>query len=492
MEHVLRTVSLFVTTPLMITWLGQEAYGYWITAMSWVAYFALLDLGMAFGATRFLSQAVGAKDTQRQAVIFHVANSYFRRVSLIIGVGSVALFIALPVALRNDLHALSLPAVMAATIPAGLSMALRFWWRVPQLLLRAWVRYDLIAWAAIVRVIFQSTCLMVMLPRGAGLIMVGVVHAISDIIELALQNLFAGKLPSFHADAVVDDEVAANERRALKDFTRDLVIGTIGQGVRGNIGPQATSHLFGLQAVPVYAMGTRLISMAEDVINTLFGGSLLSIFGQLKGGDDVGRLHKEFARIIAVTAGFGAAAVGGLVLFGKAFMRRWLGEKFDGTYEVMLVLAGPYALYFMQYPSHSLFFTLGWQRQLMWVRCIGGLFAGVVVISFGLIWGFMGVAYGSALEMTLVYLIAVPILVNRASGIPFVHYLWNLVLWPGIKGLALPMLAGWAMYRWITPDYLRIGVCASIYAALMVVSVPLCLLDNEGRLKLTAAMGRKK
>ena len=490
MEHALRTASLFITTPLMVQWLGQSAYGYWLAAMSVVSYFALLDLGMAFGATRFLSQAVGANDMQRLAVIMRVATTHFRRMSLIIGIGSVVVFIVMPLTLKERPN-LSLVTMLMATMPAGVSMALRFWWRTPQLLLRAWVRYDLIALAAIIRVTVQAACLIILLPRGGGLILVGVIHALSDVLELTLQNLFARKLPSAKAEIVVENEAALEVRQSIKSFTRDLVIGTVGQGVRANAGPQVTTYLFGLEMVPVFSMGTRLIGMVEDVVNTLFGGSLLSIFGQLKGGDDLPRLRKEFARMIAICSGFGAGAVGGLVLFGKAFMSRWLGAKFDGAYEVMFVLAVPYALYFAQYPTHSLFFTLGWQRQLMWVRCIGGIFAGVVEIVFGLIWGFMGVAYGAALEMTLVYAIAFPILVQRAAGIPALHYGWNLILWPALKGLILPLLAGWFLLPWITPDYTRIIVCASIYATMMVISVPLCLLDREGRKLLIDAMRRR-
>ena len=490
-EHVLRTVALFITTPLMVKWLGNSSYGYWLTAMSVVSYFSLLDLGMAFGATRFLSQAVGAKDPQRVAVIFNVACTHFRRASVIIGVGSLLVFICLPLTLK-DRPDLPFGFVLAATIPTGLSMALRFWWRMPQLLLRAWVRYDLLSLAAIIRVLFQSTGLMVMLPLTgkSGLLWVGLLNACSELLELTLQNRFAKSLPAIEAVGSVDPALAEKERQALKAFTRDLVVGNVGQGVRANVGPQVTSYLFGLTMVPIYSTGIRLISMAEDVINTLFGGSLLSVFGQLKGSEDLQRLNKEFSRIITITAGFSAAAVGGLVIFGKAFMRRWLGEGFDQSYDVMVVLAVPYALYFMQYPSHSLFFTLGWQRQLMWVRCMGGLFAGLAVIVFGLTWGFMGVAWGSALEMALVYAIAFPILVHRASGIPAWRYGWNLLLWPAMKGLALPLIAGIALRPFIVPVYLNIFACAAVYAALMVISMPLFLLDKEGRGLLWKALKR--
>lgn len=490
-EHLLRTASLFITTPLMVKWLGNVTYGYWLTAMSVLSYFNLLDLGMSFGTTRFMAQAVGARDNQRQAVIYRVATTHFRRTSMIIGLGSALSFILMPFLVSQG-HELSTQTLLLATLPAGLSMALRFLWRVPQLLLRAWVRHDLIALAAIIRVAFQSTVLMLLLPQGGGIILVGVLHALSDLLELTLQNHFSKRLPPFHHEKIEENESAAGVRKELSNFTRDVVVGSIGDGVRAGVGPQVTGFLIGLNMVPIYAMGMRLITMAEDVVNSLFGGTLLSIFGQLHGGAETERLRREFARIIAITSGFGAAAVGGLILFGKAFLRRWLGEKFDGAYEVMVVLSVPYGLYFMQYPSLSLLFTLGYQKYMMWLRCASGLLAGICAISFGLVWGFKGVAWGPAVEMSILYAVAFPLLVHKAIGIPWQKYAWNLVMWPAMKGLALPLLAGWIMRPWITPDYSRIITCSAIYAFTMVISVPLLLLDAEGREALMAALWKKR
>ena len=183
--------------------------------------------------------------------------------------------------------------------------------------------------------------------------------------------------------------------------------------------------------------------------------------------------------------------MGGLMLFGKAFMLRWLGASFEGAYEVTQILAVPYALLFMQYPANSLLYALGWQRQLTWLRCLSGILAGVFSIVFGVLWGFKGVAWGPAIEMGAFYGIAYPILVHRAAGITFTRYFWNYVLWPGVKGLALPLLAGWAMLPWITPDYARLVCCGAVYALAMVISVPVCLLDEEGRRLLLKALGRK-
>ncbi|MFZ4764472.1 MAG: lipopolysaccharide biosynthesis protein [Roseimicrobium sp.] len=490
LEHGVRTASLFITTPLVVHWLGTEAYGYWLVAMSAMGYFAVLDLGVSFATTRFMAVAVGARDAQQQAVLHRVATTHFQRMSWIIALGSFGLFLVLPYVFADQFH-LGRLSMLAATVPVGLTMALRFRCRLPQLLLRAWVRYDLLAWAAIIRVCLQSTALMVLLPRGGGLVTVGIIQALSDVLELLLQRWFSQRMPTQHHEAIVEGEASEKVKRDLIAFTRDITLGTLGDTIRFNAGPMVTGLVCGVGLVPIYSLGVRLITMLEDVVNALFGGGALSVFGQMHGAGESERMHQQFRRLLGITSGFCAASMGGLLFFGKDFMRRWMGEAFVPAFEVVQLLAVPYALFLMQYPTHSLLYTLGYQRPLMWVRCLGGAFAGVAGLFLGIAWGVRGVALGLALEMAICYTVVIPWLVHWATGVSAWRYLFGWVIWPGIKGLLFPALVGWALSGSIAPDYGLLLMGGLAYGVTILVSAPFCVLDGEGRALLRRAMGFK-
>lgn len=480
-DHGFKLAAMLVTTPLVIGALGKDGYGYWVLAMSVLSYFAFLDLGVSFSTTRFLSMAAGAKDVTKQALVCHFAKTHFGRIGNIILGGGVLALAALAV-LSNLPEGWSAGTVLAATLPGGISMAVRFRYRLPQLLLRAWIRYDLLAAASISRVVFQSTSLFVALSAGGGVIAVGLIHAVADLVELGLQRRFASFLPLVPDPVGVTAEEMLATRQEMTRYTRDVVIGSFGDSVRAGSGPQVTSIVAGMDAVAVYSLGTRLISMLEDVVNAVFGGSTLSVFGHLHGASDREAMTSTFRRLLGLTAGFCAAAMGGVVLFAGPFILLWLGPEFKESLLVVQILAVPHALMLMQYPAHSLLYTLGLQRSLMWVRCIGGVSVCVVGYLFGRIWGVSGVVAASALEVGICNTVVMSVLLSRVLNVSAGDYLIRWLIWPGIKGLAFPLIIGLMVSPWIHAGYLGLIGGASLYGLAMIFSVVFVVMTGQDRL----------
>lgn len=234
-DHVLKTVALLLTTPLVVESLGKDGYGYWLLAMSVLSYFAFLDLGVSFSTTRFLSSAAGAKDLRRQGLVCHLAGQHFDRVGkVILGGGVLALTIL--AALSNLPEGWTPLGVLAATLPGAVTMAFRFRNRLPQLLMRAWIRYDLLAAASIIRVLFQSTCLYVAISAGGGVMAVGLIHAAADLVELGMQRIFSRRVPSIPEVRDVGAEEMQSTQLEMRNYTRDILIGSIGDSVRSGGG----------------------------------------------------------------------------------------------------------------------------------------------------------------------------------------------------------------------------------------------------------------
>ncbi|AIE86672.1 polysaccharide biosynthesis protein [Fimbriimonas ginsengisoli Gsoil 348] len=92
-------VSLVVTVPLTVHYLGPERYGVWMTVSSFVAMMAFADLGMGIGLLNQVADANGAQDRKRM----HIAISSAFMLLLCIGsvlslvlIGLVALNVQFP------------------------------------------------------------------------------------------------------------------------------------------------------------------------------------------------------------------------------------------------------------------------------------------------------------------------------------------------------------------------------------------------------------
>jgi O-antigen/teichoic acid export membrane protein len=488
LDHLVKIAAVFYTTPLMLRCLTADGYGSWLLAMNVIGYFLLLDLGVSFASTRYFAMAVGSGDTRHQGVVLAVAQRFFRIIGLAILVCTAAALPLMPWLASANFSTWEVTAPLAI---CGSITALRFALRMPMILLRAHVRYDLLAWCAIGRSLAQVSMMTYALQAGYGLVGAAVVHGCGDCIELALQALCARRMPHPEVGDLPQDDVQ-KAKRELFSYSNSILLVNIGDSLRLQVNPLLISKMCSVSEVPIYSIGLRLITMLEDVVNALFGGQILAAFSQLHGAEKHDALRDQFRRVTRLTASFSAWAVGGVAFFGHAFFMRWMGADFGRAHDVMLILALPYALRFMQYPSHSLLYTLNKQQWLIWVNFIGGVVTVILALILGPIYGLNGVVLGTAIEMGIVYLFIMPLLVRKSAQMNPLVYLGSTVLWPGLRALALPALFAWWIRGWLTPDYSRLFLCGAGYALVFLISAPWLAMDADMRQSLWRAIRRQK
>lgn len=480
LDLVIKTAAVFVTTPVMVRSLGQEGYGTWLLAMTVVAYFLLVDMGVAFSSTRFIAMALGSGNKERLGALMVATQRFFRLAGILVVAASA---LALPFAswLVPEGYVSCFRWVLGV---CGCGVALRFFFRMPVILLRANVRYDLQAWASIGRSLMQAPAMYYVLVQGGGLFGAALVQGGGECIELTFLALLAQRFPR-PVCAALTAEKDRGLRRELFSYSRTIVLGMVGESLRTEVNPFLITRLGGVERVPIYSIGLRLITMLLDVVNALFGGQLLAAFSQLHGADDGETLRRQFQRISQVTAAFSACAMGGAVWLAKPFLSRWVGAELAPAHEVMLLLSVPYCLHFMQYPAYNLLYTLGKTNWVVTMSFIGGAISALVSALLG--WWLSpehvvrGVVLGTAALKLLERGVVMPILVSRCLPVTAWNYLFINSLWPAAKALVLPALYAWLVHSWLTPDYSRILLLTAGYVTVCVVSAPFTALDADMR-----------
>jgi O-antigen/teichoic acid export membrane protein len=316
---------------------------------------------------------------------------------------------------------------------------------------------------------------------GRGIFALAVVQGGCDCLEILLQRVFASHLKRPNMHLGINKSECGTLKKDLFQYTRDILLGSVGDVFRGQMGPMVISRTSGPSDVATYSVSARVLGMTNDLANALFGGVLLTAFAQLHGSGDRTRLNREFERATRVTAGFGAWLIGGLLIFGGAFIERWLGKEFGAAYDLLAILAIPHALVIMQYPAYNLLFTIGGQRALMLVSCSGGVAAGVLSLFLVKYLGVQGVAMALAIELSIASLIAIPLLLRRFCGIRPVYYIGINLLWPALKGLCVPLVCAWLVRDQVQADYGALLYCGIVYALGLGISAPWLLLDRDGR-----------
>lgn len=477
LDLLIKTAAVFVTTPLLLKTLGTDGYGSWVLIMSVIGYFLLVDMGMTFSATRFIAMAVGAGDESRQALLMETMLRFFRMAALVV-IGLTAVMVpALPWIMPETDHSQHLIPVLL--ICAG-GAALRLYFRSSLVLLRAHVRYDLQAWSSILRTCLQTPALYWTLTHGHGLMGAAVCQASGECIELLAQRLFARSL-SKPQRGHVSIETLKQVRRELFVYSRSIVMGSVGDSLRLEINPFLIARMSGVDQVPVYSIGLRLITMLQDIVNAIFGGQLLAAFSQLHGGDEKEKLKEGFLKISQITSGFSACAMLGAVWIAHPFLERWVGNQVAPAHQVMLIFSLPFALHFMQYPAYNLLYTFGKTNWIVMMLVVGGVISLVLGALLGLKWGITGIVAGAAVVKLVERGFLVPWFVHRCIGVPVGRYMINSMYWPALKAMLFPALYAWLTLPFLQPEYPRLFLLGGGFALVFFLSFPWMVLDSGAR-----------
>jgi O-antigen/teichoic acid export membrane protein len=480
-----KTLAVLVTTPALIHGLGKDQYGVWILVMAMVAYFLIADLGLMFSATRFLAIAVGKKDLESQASIHHVCLRYYRMAAAVVAVLAVCMLPLLPWLADNHGHKGELQIAFSI---AACSVVARLCFRLPAILLRAHVRYDLLAVASIARTVIHAAGLLIVIREGGGIVAIASLHASCEALELVLQRLLANRLGISSTSFRYQPE-QTGLRTELFRFSRLIFLGDLGNSLRLQFTPLMIPKLQGIEALPDFSIGTRLISILEDLVNAVCGGQVLSAFGQIHGSEDKSNLRQQFLRMVHVTAGFSWAATAGVVMVADAFLMRWVGPELQEAHNVLFILAGAYAFHFSQYPAYNLMHTIGKTSWIAGVCVCGGVFSALLSLILGLHFGLVGIVSGVAVEMVISRGFIVSWLASRCSDLGFWDYFLRHILFSGLKASALPCLVGFLLRPMLSPDYSRILLFIAAYGLCFGVSFLFFVLDRDGRKMLRRQFG---
>ncbi|MEZ0274774.1 MAG: lipopolysaccharide biosynthesis protein [Roseimicrobium sp.] len=478
LEMAVKTVAMFITTPIMVRSFGQDGYGSWLLAMTMVGYLLVLDMGVTFSATRLMSIAVGARQGERLAALLSLLRRYFAYAGLVCILFIFASFWLTPWIAAGTHH----PEIVWVLAICGAATVLRYWFRQAMLLLRAHVRYDLLGLASIIRTLCQTPAMCWALLHHDGLVGAAIVHASGEVLELILQWSFTLKLPKVPGtEAGVGDSLNADARKDLIATSRDMTLVVVGMALRREVNPILIARMSGVSHLPVYSLGMRLIGLLEDMVNAIFGGQVLAALGQLHGANDQEGLKDRFLKLSHMTAAFCAGAMGGVLWLSDAFLHRWVGENLSAAAQVTWILALPHALAFMMYPVNNLLYIVGKAHWMARVVFYGGCLAMVLCIVFGLLWGFTGVVVGSAIAMFVERACILPHLLYKVTGIPPRTYVLKHLLKPALLGVAPAALFALITEPWLRPDYATILLMAAGYTIVFALTAPWLALDASTR-----------
>lgn len=433
--YVVSLLVAFLITPITIHTLGDTRYGAWALVAELIGYYGLLDLGIRGAVTYYvarhsaLNQQEDIKEMLSSAFWFLSACGF---IALLIGVGFTAGF---PYLFKTE--ALDLAEVQQSLLIMTTLIAFSLPMNAFSGALVGKQRFDVVSGVEIVNRIITGLFTYIALKAGGGLVALALVQAAGRAISWGM---------TLAACRMILGGVFTRLLWLKKQRVRSLV--TYGfQNALGNVALMVIYRLdivvvamfAGIDRVVFYSIASTLVLYASSLCSSI-SFVFTPRFTQLDSQREDDTLQKLYLFGTRATGMVVTGMVAGILVFGKDFIKLWLGASYvsgpltDRSDIILTVLILASVPRMLQGISRQRLYGTGHVRFLMWLsifEAIANLGLSILLVRH---YGPLGVAFGTLLPLLVSQIVILPVYSSRVFKLP----LWQLFS----KGFSKPLIVG--------------------------------------------------
>lgn len=330
-------LSLILSVPLTLGYLGQERYGLWMTVTSLLTLLQFADFGIGNGLLNAVALATG-KDDEREARR-NISSAFFSLlvIALVFGVGFLAVYANIDwAAIYNVTEAQA----VADAAPVTAAFAAAFLLALPLGVVgRAQQGYQEgyldSLWLILGRIIgLVCVILAISLDLGLQFLVLGFVGAPVLAQAANYVTYFYIQRPAVRPALRMWDRNAAQQviQTGFLFFALQLVV-----AVAFASDTIILAQVLGPAAVAAYTITFQLFSLVPMLVR-VFLLPLWPAYGEAKARGDHRWVETTFAKSLRSSLLIGAPVAAGLVLAGSTLIRLWTGGVIDPPFLLLVAL----------------------------------------------------------------------------------------------------------------------------------------------------------
>lgn len=439
----------FFLTPFLIDRLGKPRYDVWCVVESVLAYFTLLDMGLAACLVRYVARHHAADNRDELNRMASTCLAVFA------AAGGVAVVIGVPVlfGLSTTLTAKADgdPGVLPFMLLMLGNLAITLPLSVFPSVLDGLERYTAKSVVRLVALAVRTIGLVMAVSMFGELWPLAAVYTVVNLLEHAVLAVLCFRfLPGLQLQQRWIDRTTLRE---VKAYSADAFLAMLAGRVTVQTGAILIGLFLPVGQVTFFATAARLVEYAKALLRTVTTTLTPNVAAMEARGDHTGvaRLFVSATRWVMYLV---LPAHIGLVLFGKPFLHRWVGADFvEGSYPAMVLLSITLTAGVVQSVASRILYGMG---RLKWFARLAVVEA-VVNVGLTLAWigpyGVTGVAAAVAVP-NLVFCVGVIGLTAHGLSVSIRSYI---AAWVKPVALSFVPWGAWLVLGEPEPNYPTIG-----------------------------------
>jgi O-antigen/teichoic acid export membrane protein len=403
-----------------------------------------MDVGLGYGVQLCCARYLAQNDFGRANSVINTALLIYSVIAVIILIMTLVLAASVD---RFVGHGPDSNLVALTMLIMGINVALEFPVLAFAGIIGAYSRFDLLSYSRLGMLTITTALTVYFVGRGYS------------IFAMALIALVCGQLSNLSFLLISKycfPGLKIGLRWFRKEQVRELVnyslwsmLNGVSSLVKFKLQPIVIAFFAGPVMVTHYVVGSRLADYFRDLLfqATNLTMPMLARYHVLEQNDQLREKLRFLSKVNTLLAVFGGGLI---IIFGRAFIDRWLGPEYPDAYPVLVVLVTAMAVEVMIDPARTTMTAMGKIRFVSILETIEALINIALTIILVRSLGIFGAALGLAIPLLLLKILLVPAVLCRHVNMPSSQLYRSMV--PAVLVIGTYLLGyGWLVQHYFAP-----------------------------------------
>ncbi len=487
-SEAVKILTKIFYTPFMLRLLGSSEYGLYDLVNSVVAYLGLLSLGFGSAYLRFYSRAKVKRDDQEIAKLNGMFLLIFSVIAIICFLCGGIMVSNAEIIFKTGLTTEEVEKSKILMLIMVINMALTFPNTVFNNSIIANERFAFQKGLVLAQALLNPFLSLPLLIMGYGSIGLVVVTTLLTLGVLLLNIFYCFKKIHIRFSFSGLQWCLFTE---MFLFTFFLFLNQIIDQINWSVDRYLLGRIINTTAVTIYGIGallnTMYIEMSKSVSN-VYVTQVNRIVAENKDNEKLTQVFIKVGRMQFVVL---ALVLTGIIFFGISFLKIWVGDGFESSYYVALLLMIPETIPLIQ----NIGIEIQFAKNMHQTRSLVYLLMAIanIVISIPLIqrFGVVGAAIGTTISLVAGNGLFMNWYYQKRICIDVIRF-WKSIL-SMCKGIVIPILVGcFIMLKINTNGLLRFAAFVLLYTVIYMASMWLLGLNSQEKQQLLAIVDKFK
>ena len=471
---VLNTLVQLLYTPLLTRMLGQSEYGLYSLVSSIIGYLTVLDLGFGNAIVVYTAKYRTQKKYDEEKKLHGMFFVVYLIIGLVAGLLGLILYFLVPTIFGSTMTSVELNKMKIMMLILAFNLAMTFAFSIYSSIINAYEKFTFQKLMSIFNTIMKPLLMIPLLFLGYKSITMCVVITVVNIIVLLSNYFYCRKKLNINIKFIGFDKLLF---KTIFGYSFFIFLGVVVDKVNWSVDQFILGAVSGTVAVSVYSIASHLNTLFVN-LSTAVSGVLLPKMSKMvaeKATDD--DLTNEFIKVGRIQYLIVFLMASGLTLFGKEFIYAWVGQEYNDSYYIALILILPLCFPLIQNLGVSIMQAKNMHKFRSVLLAVIAIANIIISIPLAKLYGGIGSAIGTSISLIIGNIIILNIYYQKRVGINVIKF-WKEIVKMTIPFI-IPIIIILIIMKFITlHGYINLIIFGGIYTIIYGIVAYLLVMDS--------------